>query len=249
MSKRKSHPPATAKSGYQQWISEADEIIAKHVVSAANPKSAETSGEQSESIRSDNWKQLALDWFAPDEPDRSALARYITTHENRLGVAWAREIMRMQIFLEAQDYLAVVEHYDGAFRSYPRCALVEVWVAGHILRNIGDFWRAREMCANAAVELPNHAKPFYELGFMNYLLGDFVGALEQYDRAAILVAADDVEGGARIFYNRGLVRFALRYDKQDAIADVEEALRRKPDYPQAKESLRALKDKARWVPW
>ena len=71
----------------------------------------------------------------------------------------------------------------------------------------------------------------------------------QYDRAANLVAADDVEGGARIFYNRGLVRFALGRDKQDAIADVEEALRRKPDYPQAKESLRALKGKARWVPW
>jgi len=58
-----------------------------------------------------------------------------------------------------------------------------------------------------------------------------------------------VKIGARIFYNRGLVRFALGYDKQDTIADVEEALRRKPDYLQAKESLRALKGKATWVPW
>jgi tetratricopeptide (TPR) repeat protein len=102
---------------------------------------------------------------------------------------------------------------------------------------------------NAAAELPSFAKPHYELGFMNYLLGNFPGALEQFDQAVALVAADDAELGSRIFYNRGLVRVALGGDKQAAIADVEEALRRQPDYAQAKEALRALKGKARWVPW
>jgi len=48
-------------------------------------------------------------------------------------------------FSQAQDYLAVVEHYDRAFRAYPRCALVDVWVAGHVLRNISDFWRWSSM--------------------------------------------------------------------------------------------------------
>lgn len=232
MSKRKSHKSGPAGSGYRQAIHQADEIIAKN--------GAE--------LRPDNWQQIALEWFAPHEPDRSELVRYIAVHQDRLSVKWAREILRMQIFLEVQDYMAVVEHFDHAFRSYPRCALVEVWVAGYILRHSGDFWRARQMCLKAAAELPLFSKPFYELGFMNYLLGDFPGALEQFDRAAARVAADDAEGGARIFYNRGLVRFALG-DKQGATADAEEALRRKPDYHQAQLALRAFKGKSRWIPW
>jgi tetratricopeptide (TPR) repeat protein len=143
----------------------------------------------------------------------------------------------------------VVEHYDRALRSYPRCALVEMWVAGYIMRTSGDFWRARQMYRDAAAELPSFAKPHYELGFMNYLLGDFSGALEQFNQAVALVAADDVELGSLIFYNRGLVRIALGGDKPAAVADVEEALRRRPDYAQAKEALRAMKGKPRWVPW
>jgi tetratricopeptide (TPR) repeat protein len=244
MSKRKSREHSTraeARSGYPYWIRQADEIIAKHVVSEANPNGAE--------IRPDNWQQIALDWFTPREPERSALARYIAAHQTKLGVAWARELLRLEVFFQVKDDQAIVEHYARAFRAYPRCALIELWVAGHILRQSGDVWRVRQMYLNAAAELPTFAKPFYELGFLSYLLGDFPGALEQFDQAAALVAADDVELGARIFYNRGLVRFALNADQQAALADVEEALRRKPDYAQAKEALRAFKSRARWVPW
>lgn len=235
MSKRKSRGQLTpAGSGhYRQGIRQADEIIAKNGVE----------------IRPDNWQQLALEWFAPHEPDRSALARYIATFQDRVGASWAREILRLQVFFDAQDYTRIVEHYGRAFRSYPRCALVEMWGAGYIMRTSGDFWQARQMYLNAANELPSFAKPHYELGFMNYLLGDFPGALDQFDLAVVLVAADDVELGSRIFYNRGLVRFALGGDKQAAIGDVEEALRRKLDYPQAKEALRVFKGKVRWGPW
>ena len=236
MSKRKS-PDHSAKvesrSGYAYWIRQADEILAKN--------GAE--------VRPDNWQQLALDWFTPHEPDRSALARYITAHQINLGVAWARDLLRLEIFFQVKDDIAVVEHYARAFRAYPRCAFIELWVAGHILRQHGEWWRVRQMYLNAAAELPTLAKPFYELGFMNYLLGDFPGALDQFNRAADLVAADDAELGSRIFYNRGLVCLAMNADKPAALADVEEALRRKPDYPQAKEALRALKGHARWVPW
>ena len=130
-----------------------------------------------------------------------------------------------------------------------RCALVELWAAGYIMRTNGEFWQARQMLLDAAAELPAFAKPHYELGFMNYLLGDFLGALDQFDQAVARVAADDRELGARIFYNRGLVRFALATDRQAAIADVQEALRRKPDYAQAKDALRAFGGKLRWVPW
>jgi tetratricopeptide (TPR) repeat protein len=234
-SKRKSHRSSNpAGSGaYRQGIRQADEIIAK----------------EGAEIRLDNWQQLALDWFAPHEPDRSALAHYIATYRDRIGVAWAHEVLRLQVFFDAQDYERIVEHHDRAFRSYPRCALIEMWVAGYIMRTSGDFWRARQMYWNAAAELPSFAKPHYELGFMNYLLGDFPGALGQFDQAATLVAVDDVELGSRIFYNCGLVRMALQRDRQAAIADVEEALRRKPDYAQAKEALRAMKGKPRWIPW
>lgn len=236
MSKRKSRDHSTkaeSQSGYSYWIRQADEILAKN--------GAE--------IRPDNWQQLALDWFTPREPDRSALARYIAAHQAKLGVGWARDVLRLEVLFQVKDDVAVVEHFARAFRSYPRCALIEVWVAGHILRQRSDWWRVRQIYLNAAAELPTLAKPFYELGFMDYLLGDFPGALDQFNRAVALVPGDDVELGSRIFYNRGLVRLAMDADKQAALADVEEALRRKPDYPQAKEALRALKGKARWVPW
>ncbi len=107
------------------------------------------------------------------------------------------------------------------------------------------------MYLNAAAELPAFAKPHYELGFMHYLLGDLGGAVERFDRAATLVTADDTELGSRIYFNRGLVRFALSgdSDRAGAIADIEEALRQRPDYAQAKQVLRALKGKARWTPW
>lgn len=232
--KRKAHEQSTpAGSGYRQGIRQADEVIANNKVE----------------IRPDNWQQLALDWFAPRDPDRSELARYIAAHQDRLGVTWARELLRLQVFIEAEDYDRIVEHYDRAFRVYSRCTLVELWVAGYIMRTGGDFWRARQMYWNAAVELPSFARPHYELGFMNYLLGDFTGALDQFDQAAALVTDDDTELGARIFYNRGIVRLALSGDKQAAIADIETALRRKPDYTQAKDALRASKGKLRWAPW
>jgi tetratricopeptide (TPR) repeat protein len=226
---------APTGSDYRQHTREADKILIDNHVE----------------FRSDNWQQLALDWFTPHEPDREELARYIAAHSDRLGVTWAREVLRLQVYLEVQDHAQIVEHYDRAFRVYPRCALFEVWVAGFIMRTSGDFWRARQMYWNVAAELPTHAKPHYELGFMNYLLGDFSGAVNEFDQAVALVEADDAELGARIYYNRGLVRFALHgaSAKSDAIADVEEALRRRPNYAQAKDTLRVLKGISRWTPW
>lgn len=73
--------------------------------------------------------------------------------------------------------------------------------------------------------------------------------MDRFNQAADRLAEDDVEVGARVFYNRGLVRYFLDGDKQAAIADVKEALRRKPDYPQAREALRGLRGRVRWVPW
>ena len=60
---------------------------------------------------------------------------------------------------------------------------------------------------------------------------------------------NDATLAPRIFFNRGIVRFALQGDRQAALADVSEALRRKPDYAQAKEVLRTLQGKSRWLPW
>jgi hypothetical protein len=94
-------------------------------------------------IRADNWQQLAVDWFAPDEPDRSELASYVAAHEGELGVAWARGLLRLEVFFQAHDHDEIIAHYDRALSRYPRCALVEVWVAEQIARHGGDWWRAR----------------------------------------------------------------------------------------------------------
>jgi hypothetical protein len=45
------------------------------------------------------------------------------------------------------------------------------------------------------------------------------------------------------------VRYFLDGNRKTAIADLEEALRRKPDYPQAREALRGLRGRVRWMPW
>jgi len=122
-------------------------------------------------------------------------------------------------------------------------------VADQVYRHAHDFWRARRMYQYALAELPGYVKPRYELGFMSYLLGDFPGALDWFNQAAALVADDDTGLGAQVFLNRGVVRYLLEGDKRAAIADVAEALRRRSDYPQAKETLRGLKGSPRWMPW
>jgi tetratricopeptide (TPR) repeat protein len=226
-------PAAPTPSQYRRNIRQADEILAKEGVE----------------IRPDNWQQLAPDWFTPHEPERGELARYIEAYEDRLGVAWAREMLRLEVFFQAEDYAQVIAHFDRALSRYPRCALVELWVADHVFRHAGDFWRARQMYRYAIDQLPDHAKPRYELGFMSHLLGDFPGALEWFNQAAERVADDDVEMGARVFYNRGMMRYLVQGDREAATADVKEALRRKPDYSLAKEALRSLRGRIRWVPW
>jgi tetratricopeptide (TPR) repeat protein len=200
-------------------------------------------------LRADNWQRLAQEWFAPGEPERGALVRYIAAHEDELGVAWARELLRMEVFFQVKDHPQIMAHHEHAFSRYPRCALLEMWVADLIFRHDGDFWRARQMYRYAVECLPDHPKPYYELGFMNYLLGDFPGALEAFNQAAERVDDDDVELGARIFYNQGLARYLADGDKETAVADVQEALRRKPDYAQAQETLQALQGQVRWLPW
>lgn len=234
MSKRKSRRPLAApSSAYQRAIRQADEVLSRNGVD----------------VRPDNWQQLALEWFAPHEPDRSELARSIAAHHDRLGPRWGKDVLRLEVFFQNNDYKAVIAHYDHAFSPYPRCALIEMWVADRVYRQGGDLWRARQMYRHALDELPNQAKPRYEMGFISYLLGDFPGALEWFNQAAALVADDDIQLGSRIFYNRGLMRYLLEGDKWAAIADMEEALRLRPDYPQALEALRGLRGTPRWVPW
>ena len=129
--------PTQASPAYQPNVRQADDILAKEGVD----------------IRPDNWQQLAVDWFAPEEPERAELARYIAGHEPQLGVAWARDILRLEVFLQAKEHSQVIAHYERALSRYPRCALVEVWVADQVFRHQGDFWRARRMY-RYAVEHP-----------------------------------------------------------------------------------------------
>jgi len=75
-------PVRSSSSEYRQAVRKADQVLSINDVE----------------IRSDNWQQLALDWFAPDEPDRSEMARYIAAHERQLSVAWARELLRLVVW-------------------------------------------------------------------------------------------------------------------------------------------------------
>ena len=233
--KKSRRSQSRSPSAYRRRVRQADEVLARNGVE----------------IGDDNWQALVLEWYVPKEPERNMMTRYIAAHEQELGANWAREVLRMEVHFQAGDYEQIIEHHKRVFPRYPRCALVEMWVADQVFRHAGDFWRARQMYRYVVESLPDHPKTCYELGFMSYLLGDFPGALDWFNRAAERVANDDVELGARIFSNRGLVHYLLNSDREPAIADVEEALRRKPDYPQAQESLRVLRsnEKIRWMQW
>jgi tetratricopeptide (TPR) repeat protein len=233
---RSAQRPSAAQpsSVYRRSLRQADEVLAQEGVQ----------------IRPDNWDQLALEWFASDEPERSELTKYMAAHARRLGVPWARELLRLNVFIHGGDDPQTMAHYDRAFGRYPRCALLEMWVADAVFRYAGDFWRARQMYLYAAEQIPDHFKPCQELGFLSYLVGDFPGALTWYQQAAERVGDDEPEMGARILYNRGLMRYIVEGDKKAAVADLKEALKRFPDYPEARYALRRLRGKAmRWVPW
>lgn len=228
--RRPPHPSAD----YRRAVRKADSVLAESGVE----------------IRADTWQAEALDWFTAGERDRQELARYIAAHEGALGVSWARDLLRLEVFLRAADHEAIIAHYDRAMNRYPRCPLVEMWAAEALARHGADWWQARALLLHAVEQLPDHAGPRYELGFQHYLLGDFAGAIAWFDEAAVRLTEAEDGIGSRVYYNRGLVRYALTGDKKAAIADVKTALRLDPDYTQAKQTLQALRGRvARWVPW
>jgi tetratricopeptide (TPR) repeat protein len=230
---RRSTRPTAMDHAYREAVREADRALAESEVE----------------IRADNWQEVALDWFTADARDRGELSSYIVSHKSRLGIGWARDLLRLEVFLRAGDHEAIMPHYDRAMTQYPRCALVDTWVAEQIGRQGGDWWRARSMLLYVVEQLPGHARPRYELGFQHYLLGDFPGALAWFDQAVDRLMDAEADFGAQVHYNRGIVRYALDGDRKAAIADVQIALRLRPDYVQAKETLHSLRGKPRWRPW
>ena len=235
---RKSRPHRRPRSGsppaseYEDGIRKADEIL------------SESNLEPSD----DNWRDLVIENFAVHSSERFQLMEYTLDHDKVLGPKWARELLRLDVFLQVNAHEEVIVHYDRALSRYPRCVIVDMWVADHILRYQGDLWRARSMYQYVQERFPEHPKAYYEIGFLNHLLGDLPGALQQFNQAAERVSGYDDELIARLFYNRAAVDYALRSDEADAIADLKMALEHKPDYPQAKKMLRSLRLR-RWLPW
>jgi tetratricopeptide (TPR) repeat protein len=209
---------------YEYYLDQADQLLAQNGIV---PLPA-------------NWRALVLDWFPADEQAREAMARHIDAHASELGVDWAREMLRLEIFFQSRDDIQVVEHYYRALADYPPCSYLELEVAGPMIRYGGDLWTARILLWNALKHFPDRPKPYYDMGFVSHLLGDVAGALEWYNRGVSLVADDEAEIGARLLYNRGTVRYALDGDRDAAVADLERALDLYPDYPQARQTLAAL---------
>jgi tetratricopeptide (TPR) repeat protein len=202
-------------------------------------------------VRPDNWQEIVLKWAAGTARDRQALAGYIEAHGIELGVAWARAMLRLEVFFQAEDHLAIVYHYDRALADYARCALVEMYVGAEIARHGADWWRARPLFLYAVERLPGYARPRYELGFLHHLLGDLAGALRWFDEAEALLHEED-QGfeAARLYYNRGMVRLMHTGDRDAAVADLAQAVGHDPAYGQARVTLDALRrGEVRWLPW
>jgi tetratricopeptide (TPR) repeat protein len=229
-------PPSTRPDFDYRWVlGQANELLVRNEIK----------------VRPDNWPNVVLDWVTPQGPDRDELARYIEAHQARLGVAWARQMLRLEVFFQVDDLDAIIVHYDRALSRYPRCALFEMYVAEQIARHHGDWWRARPMLHYAVEHLPGYARPRYELGFTHFLLGDLPGALDWFNQAVSRLTEHDAGFQAsRLFYNRGITRFMLDGDRKAATADLKQALQHDPDYEQAQDALRVLRRrKVSWVPW
>jgi tetratricopeptide (TPR) repeat protein len=234
--RKRRRPPAPHHDvDYRGALRRADEVLARNNVQP----------------RPEDWPEVVLNRLTPEGPDRDELARYIEAHRERLGVGWARAMLRLEIFFQADDHEAVIVHHDRALSRYPRCAPFELYVAEQIGRQDGDWWRARPMLQFAADHLPDRARPRYELGFLHYLLGDFPGAVDWFNQAVSRLTEHDAGFQAsRIFYNRGIARFILDGDRKAARADTKQALEHDPGYEQAQEFLRVLRRrKVEWVPW
>ena len=169
--KKPRRSPSRPSSPYRRNVRQADELLAQNGVNE---------------IGDDNWQALVLEWCVAAEPDRDTMDRFIARHEEKLGAGWAREMLRLEVFFQVEGYEQVIEHHERALSRYPRCALVELWVADQLFRCAGDFWRARPMYRYAIERLPEHPKPYYEMGYMGYVLGDFPGAFDWFDRAGCL---------------------------------------------------------------
>ena len=218
---------------YRQAVRDADQVLAEDGVE----------------LGAGTWQATALKWFTTDEREQENLAGYMAAHEGRLGPRWVRELLRLGIFLDEDYHEASLTHYDRGMVRYPRWAVVELRVAAVMLHSSADWWRARSMLLYAAERLQGHAWPRHELGFQHYLVGDFEGALGWYDEAAARLVEDEVDLGAQVYLNRAVAHIANGGDRKTAIAGIKKALRLKPEYAQARETLRALRGKVRWTPW
>jgi tetratricopeptide (TPR) repeat protein len=157
----------------------------------------------------------------------------------------------MMVMYQTHDYGRILQHYDRALSNYPRCALVEIWVAHQVVRRLGDFWRARQICRRAIELAPDLPHAYADMGFVHFLLGDFPGALSWFDQATHRATEADAELAARTYYNRGVARYYLDRDRSGAIADMQEAVRHNPDDAEAAQMLQQLRGKqeGRGTPW
>ncbi|MBN1579454.1 MAG: tetratricopeptide repeat protein [Anaerolineae bacterium] len=223
-------------STYRHNLRQADDILAEREIDP----------------RLDTWEALVLEGVTAEGRDRTAMARYIDAHRARLGVPWAREMLRMEVFFQARDLDQVIAHYERALARYPPCPLPDMWAAGPLIRHGGDFWQTRRMLRYTIAHLPDHAMARYDMGYLCYLLGDFPGALDWYDRAVPLVTDDEKEMGARLPYNRAIVRQQLGGSKRASVADLKQAIKWYPGYEQARKALRGFRTAGsdmRYVPW
>jgi tetratricopeptide (TPR) repeat protein len=218
---------------YRQALQDADQVLADEGVE----------------LGADTWQEMALEWFTSDERELENLAGYMAAHEGRLGPRWARELLRLGLFAHEEYHEASLTHYQRVMARYPRCAVVELWVATVMAYHSTDWWRTRSMLLYTVEQFPDHARPRYELGFQHHLLGDFAGAVAWFDEAAARLVEDEVDLGAQVYLNRAIAHISNGGDRKTAIAGIKEALRLKPDYVKAQEALHKLGGKVRWTPW
>jgi hypothetical protein len=111
-----------ATAEYREAVRRADQVLAMNDVQ----------------VRRDNWQVFALQWFAGTDRDREALARYVESHPDQLGVGWARDLLRLEVFFRAGDPPTIIARYDRALAGYPPCPLVEMYVGEQIFRHAAD---------------------------------------------------------------------------------------------------------------
>ena len=148
----------------------------------------------------------------------SAIALNPKDADQFVNRGWAKEI--------DQDKDGAITDYQLALTINPEHSLARHNL-GALCNTPGSGEGSEKLLIESIEQNPNLPYPHAQLAYQKFNRGDFIGALEEYNRAIGIDSSD-----ANYLLNRGLVKEKLK-DYEGSINDFTKAISLKPDYESA----------------